>query len=165
MLGKTLPPDLRMLKSDRGAQHLSGCPTVFPDANIQSSGLKDGHCVGWILDTPSSALAMPLTCWMTLEESRALLAFVSAPCSGNSCQAQSWGIWVHMPGGLPSFANHHLTAPTKTRFSPWAMCQGGHFLQTQMTGGFSAGLNWGRLSEGQRGPLKPRLEIEKNPHH
>lgn len=158
-LGKRLPPDLRIAdvrQRSPASEWLK--PSIH--ANIQSRGLKDGHCAGWTLDAPSSALAMPLTCWMTLEESRALL-----PCSGNSCHAQSWGIWVHRPGGLPSFANHHLTASTKTRVSPWAMCQGGHFLQTQMTGGVSAGLNWGRLSEGQRGPLKPRLEIEKNPHH
>lgn len=44
---------------------------------------------------------------------------------------------------------------SKMRILPWAMCQGGHFLQRWMTGGFGAGLHWSRLSEGQRGSLKP----------
>lgn len=75
---------------------------------------------------------------MTLEESQVLLA--------RAVKLRDGWMGAHtLRGGLSSFANCHLIAPTKARILPWAMCQGGHFLQAQMMGGFSAGLNWGPL--------------------
>lgn len=68
---------------------------------------------------------------------------------------------VHVEGPvLPSESpSHHMDS--KMRIQPQAMCPGGHFLQRWMAGGLSAGLHWGCLSEGQRGPLKPRAGNRK----
>lgn len=65
----------------------------------------------------------------------------------------------------PLFLCKSFSQPSdsKMRILPWAMCQGGHFLQPWMTGGFSAGLNWSRLSEGQRGSLQPGWKEKRIP--
>lgn len=67
---------------------------------------------------------------------------------------------VHVEAPLfPSESPSHYM-DSKRRIQPQAMW-GGHFLQRSMTGGFGAGLHWGRLSEGQRGPLKPQAGNRK----
>lgn len=162
MLGSSLKQ-----KSDRAAA--ASCVAVLQSVQMRMSGgggLKNSHRAGWKLGVLNAVLAVLLTRWVTLEESLGSVGLGICPLSwGQRCQAQRRGTHGCALRGLSSFVNHPLTLSTLKQESSPGLCQGGHFLQRRVTGSFSAGLHWGRLSEGQRSSLKLRLEIEKNPCH
>lgn len=73
-----------------------------------------------------------------------------------SCPSEARRLHLRTEGPLFLYKPASRPSDSVTRILPWALCQGGRFLQPRMTmGGCSLGLTWVRLSERHRGSLEP----------